>query len=448
MNSGKENRSFRHRTHGGECWWALLVLLVCGMAFTGFAAADDFEYDYALSDPFAATVIGTPTKKRASFNEFIVPEEMQLRIRPKKYIPSVFWYSEQLRFGVAMQDRPAPLAFLIAGTGSNHHAGNMSLLANAIYEAGAHVVTLPSPTHPNFIVAASRFSIPGRPAYDVADLFDVFERVAESLAEDHEITGYYMAGYSLGAFHAALVAAEDARRHQFDFEKVLVINPPLRLYDSTRRLDAMLREGVGDTGAKYEKFLNDFLKNLTAIYARADRVSLDSDFLYRIYDQQGADPKTLKALIGISFRLAGSSLVFSTDVMNRAGYIVPKDLELTPLSSLTDYSKVTSRIPFEEYITDLLIPLVQAHDPQSTTAGLLAEAELGTIEAFLRSAPNVALLHNADDIILGPGDIEWFRDVFGDRATIFPNGGHLGNLSHRAVVEKIVGFFRRTEGGA
>ena len=48
---------------------------------------------------------------------------------------------------------------------------------------------------------------------------------------------------------------------------------------------------------------------------------------------------------------------------------------------------------------------------------------------------------NADDIILAPGQLEWLEQVFGDRATIFPYGGHCGNYLERQFVEEMNRFF-------
>ena len=60
-------------------------------------------------------------------------------------------------------------------------------------------------------------------------------------------------------------------------------------------------------------------------------------------------------------------------------------------------------------------------------------SSLESIESYLRSADNVRLLTNADDIILAPGDIEFFDRTFSGRSRIFPTGGHCGNMRYRYV---------------
>ncbi|NON33454.1 serine/threonine protein kinase, partial [Klebsiella pneumoniae] len=53
-----------------------------------------------------------------------------------------------------------------------------------------------------------------------------------------------------------------------------------------------------------------------------------------------------------------------------------------------------------------------------------------------------AVMHNADDVILGPGDIGFLRKVFGERLTLYPHGGHCGNLNYRVNSDAMLEFFR------
>ena len=39
-------------------------------------------------------------------------------------------------------------------------------------------------------------------------------------------------------------------------------------------------------------------------------------------------------------------------------------------------------------------------------------------------------------------EIDFFPEVFGDRATIFPYGGHCGNMSYKTNVEYMLNFFK------
>ena len=90
----------------------------------------------------------------------------------------------------------------------------------------------------------------------------------------------------------------------------------------------------------------------------------------------------------------------------------------------------------------VLLPLVigyhKALDPKVSRTSLIEEMSLSSIEDFLRTADNIRVVHNEDDLILEPGEIDFFSEVFGDRAVIYPNGGHLGNMLQRDVISHIV----------
>ena len=47
----------------------------------------------------------------------------------------------------------------------------------------------------------------------------------------------------------------------------------------------------------------------------------------------------------------------------------------------------------------------------------------------------------SDDLILQPGEIGFFTDVFGARAKIYPIGGHCGNMDYKANVDHMLSLF-------
>ena len=49
---------------------------------------------------------------------------------------------------------------------------------------------------------------------------------------------------------------------------------------------------------------------------------------------------------------------------------------------------------------------------------------------------------NADDLILGRGDLGFLRRTFGERLTLYPRGGHCGNLNYRVNGDAMLEFFR------
>ena len=424
----------------------LVFALVAG--FSGLFAADadavTDHYDYPFDNPYVATVVNTPPDQRAEFKLPDTIDEGGIEPFAERVTPDVFWYADELRYLTAIQDRPAPLVFVISGTGSNHKTPTAIALASTLYAGGAHVVTLPSPTQMNFIVAASTHSRPGYTDDDVDDLLRVMTMIRDDLVADGtRIDGYGVTGYSMGAFHAAMVGERDSRDHVFDFDRVVLVNAPVSLYESAMRLDRMLLEGIPGGMAHFDRFYEEFTRRLANIYAADEGLDFTGDFLYRIYEKIDGDvsDQQLKALIGLSFRLIGSNLAFTSDVMNHAGYVVSPDLELGVTSRLDKYFKVLGRLSFSDYVEELFFPLFEADHPGIARQRAIERSSLRSIEDYMRNNANVFLLHNRDDIILGEGDIPWFESIFGDRATIFPNGGHMGNVYHHAFIATFASQF-------
>jgi hypothetical protein len=138
--------------------------------------------------------------------------------------------------------------------------------------------------------------------------------------------------------------------------------------------------------------------------------------------------------------MIAADMIFTADVMNGGGYIVPTHARLTATTSLTRYAMVAYRTRFVDYFDDVLLPHLQHHEPGLTRQGLLDRLNLRSLEPYLRGADTIGLVHNTDDIMLSPGDIAYLEGVFGPRARIFPCGGHVGNMFHPAVVGAITGF--------
>ena len=211
----------------------MLLFWLIGALFITNAPAYDFPFD----DPFVATVVGTPEDYRAELPEKIPLRKRSMKIFEDREVPDFVWHDERLRYSYALQKGPAPLVFLIAGTGGTHDGSKNTMMGKAFYQAGFHIVSISSPTHMNFVVAASSTSVPGHAYKDAEDLYRVMERIMAKLGDRVEVTDYYVTGYSLGGFNTAFVTLLDEERQVFNFRKALLINPPVTLYNSISLLD-------------------------------------------------------------------------------------------------------------------------------------------------------------------------------------------------------------------
>jgi hypothetical protein len=399
------------------------------------------NYDYPLTDRFVATVVGTPAGYEAKLPTNIPFKKMRLNVFPERHLPDLIWYGQEMIYSEALQDHPAPLIFLIAGTGAAHNGAKNVNMARAFYQAGFHVVSLSSPTYANFVTSASATGVVGHAQKDAEDLYRVMELIWKTLDEKIDATSFNLTGYSLGAFNSAYVSRLDEERKSFNFRRVLLINPPVSLYNSISLLDRMT-ENIPGGEDNFGKFFNKLVEGFSRIYKQEDEIG--SDFLYEAYRGMDLKDEELAALIGVSFRMSSGSLVFTSDVMTDYGYVKPKGLLLDRYADISTYGQVVNRLGFTDYYHNFFYPFYKADSPDMSRDEFIAAISLNEIADYLRNSPKITVMHNQDDVILEPGEIEFFNDVFGDRATIYPHGGHCGNMSYRDNVAHMVATF--TEG--
>jgi predicted alpha/beta-fold hydrolase len=391
------------------------------------------DYDFPLADPYVATVAGTPAALAADLPEDVPIQNLDLSIVEDRKTPEIFWYEDRFRYSIAAQRGEAPLIFIIAGTNAGYASRYSSFLQTLFFSVGFHAVSLSSPTFPNFMVSASTTSVPGRTSQDAADLYRAMQLCMERLRKRIRVSDIYLVGYSLGGWQSAFVARLDEQQQALGFHKVLMINPPVSLYRSSQVLDKMLVDNIPGGLQNLQVFLDEMTARVTKLLQRSKGIDFTQDFLYDTIREMQTSDQELRALVGIVFRLAAANIAFTADVMNNAGYIVPSNRTLTTSTSLTPYFNLAIQRGFRDYLDNLLYPIYNHVDPSINRADLIAESSLESIESYLRSADKVRLVTNADDIILAPGDIEFFERTFGGRSRIFPTGGHCGNMRYRHV---------------
>jgi predicted alpha/beta-fold hydrolase len=399
------------------------------------------SYGYPISDSYVATVIGTPSELQAPLPDKINIELLELTVFQDRETPEILWYTERLKYSLASQKQKAPLVFAISGTGSSANAPGMKILQKALFQAGFHVLSLPSPTHPNFVTSASTTSVPGYIVEDSRDLYRVMQLAWQQVKNDIEVTDFYLIGYSLGGAEAAFVAKLDDKKQSFNFKKVLMINPPVSLYNSAFILDKLLANNIPGGINNLDGFVNKVINRFTEIYRTNEQVEFNDEFLYKAYQRYDPNEQTLTAIIGLSFRWAAANMIFVSDVITNSGYVKPKNLKLSLTDSLTDYFKVTMRISFIDYFNEYFFPFFEERYLGLTRQHLIHSISLKSIENYLRESNKIFLITNADDPILAPGELEYLREIFQSRAKIYPRGGHLGNMGYKDNITYMVNLF-------
>ncbi len=417
-----------------------LLIIVCLVLSPVAGLAADDGYGYPIPGAYEATILGTPAKLMPELPVKISSRRLVLDVIPDRKRPSIFFYDRGLRCTFAYQEKKAPLIFLLAGTGASDQASKLMIMMKVFYQAGFHVITLPSPSNSNFIVSASQSRIPGDMAEDAADLYRAMETAWKKVAGDIEVSSFHLCGYSLGATQAAFVAKLDEDRRVFNFRKVLMINPTVSLYNSALRIEELLKQIPGG-GKKQGIFFNKMLSKFSEFYRYGNFVAINDDFLYSIYTEKLFSKEETAGLIGLTYRINLAGMIFSSDVMTNSGYVVPKNRVLTTTDSLFDYFLVSTHLSFFDYFNEYMYPYFQSKRPGLTKQAFIDSLSLKSIEEYLKSSAKFGVMTNENDFILTRAELDYLQLIFGARAKIYPRGGHLGNLEYKENLAYMVAFF-------
>lgn len=419
-----------------------LLLLACLVLLPVHGMAADDGYGYPIPGTYEATIMGTPAALMPELPAHMRTRQLVLTVFPERERPPVFFYDEGLLCTLAYQKQKAPLVFLIGGSGAGDRSDKLIVMTKALYQAGFHVITLPSPTHANFIISASQSSVPGDLTEDAADLYRVMEIAWNRVKGDIQVSEFLLGGYSLGAAQSAFVAKLDEERKVFNFRRVLMINPPVSLYSSATRIEDLLKQIPG--GARKQGiFFNRMLSKFSQFYQYGNFVAINEDFLYSIYTEKLFTPPETAGLIGLTYRIGLAGMIFSSDVMTNSGYVVPKNRVLKHTDSLFDYFLVSTHLSFHDYFNEYFYPHFLKERPGLTRQALIDSESLRSIEGYLKASDKFGMMTNENDFILTREELDYLRQLFGPRARIFPRGGHLGNLEYKDNLAYMVEFFKK-----
>lgn len=394
-----------------------------------------------------ATIFGPAPQDMAPLPDSVPLTEINIALPWARPVPKVFWFDRRLRVWLSAQRQPAPLAVVIAGTGGDGNTTKLAILRGALYGAGYHVLTMPSPTFPGFIVAASSTGVVGDLQRDSRDLYDAMQAIITRLPRRVVVTDIDVLGYSLGGANAAVVKSIDAAEGKLHIHRVVMINPPVSLFASLTRLDSLFAISIGPGDAGIERLYRRLYAQLANLYRASNRVEVDSDFLLRAAAVELRTDDELAAIIALSFRIDLVDVFFAGDIYAGTGVVVDPAHPPAVGDDLDDTARILRRKPFSEYFSRVFAPYYLKLEPASTRASLIADNRLDIIAAALRDNGDYYAQTNSDDLILDQRELAWLRDTLGPRIAVYDHGGHVGNLGERAqiadMLEMLAGRWNR-----
>ena len=332
-------------------------------------------------------------------------------------------------YSVWLQDHPAPVMYVIPGTGGHRNAGSTAALAEMAFKAGYHAVTISSTLNFEFIETGSTQDFCGFAPADSHDVHVALTAIDADLRDDHgDLIGRRrgVMGISMGAYHALFMAAaeKDAQREELiKFDGYLAINPPVNL----------LRAAKG-----FDEYFDIPLKLFPDDEKRVQRMRM---FFRYVLDIAGGgdlrpgkplpmNEKGAQFLIGFAFKM---TLLDILDQAQANG--VTGDFFQTPRTNRDRSAGYREKLRYSwiEYFYAFVLPeqARRRNDVTNDEAGahkLFNLCDLRTLEPDLARNPRIRVVTNRNDMLLHAGDAAFLEHLFGWRLTMHETGGHLGNL--------------------
>jgi hypothetical protein len=418
------------------CAAAAFFLLMSGLPDVLAKRVSEEAYRYPYKDPWIATSTVSLMQGKETIPDGDI-RDLQIKILEGRNHPYLEGKGELL-YRFYQQKASAPLVFILPGVGSSAYAGSARQMAEFLAGYGFHVLVLPSPFHWNFALAASRSGLPGLTGKDAEDLYRSMQLILNEvkLRWRAKIGKTGMLGLSVGALDAAYIGELDTAQHKIGISTYLLINPPVNLLQSVRRIDHMA--SLGDV---YSENQRDYLESYAlGLLGEALRNDPDSPDYFLGWDRRiGLTDREIGYLIGERMQRAVGDAIYAADLALNLGIL------RTPISwgDRTQRFREAHSYTLTEYLKKILINrLRQMGNTRIDPDELNARNSLPAIKTMLENNENFFLMHNLDDFLLTDQDIAFLEKTFGDRAIIYPHGGHLGNLWYSANRKDILAIFR------
>jgi pimeloyl-ACP methyl ester carboxylesterase len=365
----------------------------------------------------------------------------------------------KLKYTFWLQPGKANVVYIVPGLGSHRLAETSIALAELVFDNGFSAVVVSSPFNYEFMEHASTAALPAYLPVDGQDLHVALTEIDRRLHTlyPNRLGNRALMGYSMGAFQSLFIAATGPTNQYYvvtkgwvlrflegkrgvqevriapvtnqwpliQFDRFVAINTPVRMAFGISKLDEFYRAPLSwpETN-RTDNIENSFLK-----VAALSKLTLTprSSLPFNAIES--------KFLIGLTFRLTLRDVIYSSQQRNNQGVLhhpVWNWRRAPVYQEILQYS-------YQDYFEKFVIPYYQARGLAAPVAETLETADdLRTYSTRLHGDTDVRVIVNQNDFLLADADLAWLHTTFGpEQLTVFPQGGHLGNLSN-AVVQKVI----------
>ena len=326
-----------------------------------------------------------------------------------------------------LQPDPAPLVYITPGL-TSHRLSSMSIgLAERLYQNGYSVVCTTSVFHPDFMNTASTADLPVYPPVDSRDLLVAVTETDRALVKKYpnRFTKRAMLGLSMGGFETLQIAArEDQTKSELmTFDRYVAVDVPVDITHGFKELDKLVNAPLKWPEAERQQRVNNTMHKVS--YALSNKNKSEQPVMF--------DGDESKYLIGLTFRVGLRDIIYDSQSRNHMGVLQ------TPISNWRRepvYNEIL-KYSLGDYFEKFAVPYYKQKG--ITRDQLVREVNLKTQSSKLHAQSKVRVIVNENDFLLRPQDITWLRSIFtNSRLTVFPDGGHLGNIGDTKVQEAIM----------
>jgi len=412
-----------------------LVALVCLASSAAWAETIRPEdYGYPYRDPYLATATGAILDVTGPFPR---PDRMVVHVTGlpgRDDLPTLTGRGD-LSVAFYRQCHPAPLLFIIGGIGSNPYFGLATFYAWLFHRQGFSVVVMPSPMTWNFALAASRTGAPGYAPDDARDLYEAMQRTLAQIEARYRVrpTRIALMGASLGALEGAYLSILDTEERKIGIDTYLLVNPPVDLNYALQKVDEW-----NALAAKFgpEAALLLIGRGLALI----DQFSMEDRNDPGTFERFAAElakltTEQIQFLLAKALQFSLPELVYVNQLLHDPAH------RPTSMREARRRIEAANLTTFVDYAGRLAVPQWK-QEGATTLEEFARRGSLTSVLDRLRANPRVHLSLNADDPLTNRQEIDQVQKALGDQVTVFPYGGHLGNLwypDNKQLVLRILG---------
>lgn len=332
----------------------------------------------------------------------------------------------KLIYNVWMQPEPAPLVYVVPGLGAHRVSRTMLGVCEMIFRRGHSVAIISSSMHVDFMKAGATVPVPGFVPADARDVHAAIDAIDAVLSDKYRerITARALMGLSLGGLQTFFIAATAGAPENplLQFDRYVVVNPPVNLRHGIDRLDAYYNTPLGFPAETRDRRVAQILRKA----ADADLLAEPSSDGVRTLTEPEAE-----FLIGLGFRLMLHDVIWFSQKHHDMGVLK------TPLSSLRRTAAFDEIFDFSfmEYFYAFVLPYFTAQSSEFSSAAEMFELmDLRSLADSLPKDGSVRVFTNAQDFLLPPDDLQTLKDLLGEEnVNCAPTGGHLGILLEPAT---------------